>query len=307
MENPNILMVGLDMTPMDDTLIRYTAYLCNNPNIESVYFIHVEKSLEIPDELRKGFPEAAPADVRIRKALEDKIMPYFAALPNVQISVLVEEGSPLKELLRWTKEKKANLVLVGRKLRLSGSGVLAQKLVRSGRTAVLFIPETSEPVLRRVVVSIDFSEYSIMALERVLHTTLLPPDIQVVCLHVYEVPSGYITLGESFEKFEERMRGFAQEKYNQLIQQFPALQKRGEFKMVRRDNEDNIGELIVMEAKRAHADMLVIGAKGKTAAALFILGSVTEKVLRYDTDIPLTIFRKPKEEMGFLDALLSNE
>ncbi|MCC9135323.1 universal stress protein [Pontibacter silvestris] len=305
MENLQKLMVGLDLTPMDDTLIGYTAFLCQNPKIERVYFIHVEKNLEIPDELRNIFPATAPADERIRVALEDKIKPYFEGLPHVQVTVLVEEGSPLKELLHWNNIKQTDLILVGRKLRLSGSGVLAQKLVRTGRSVVLFVPETAEPVLQHVVVSIDFSDYSLLALDRVLHSSILPPNVQVTCLHAYEVPTGYITLGESFEQFEERMKGFARNKYEQLLKRFPELRERGEFKMVRLDNDENIGELLVMEAKRAWADMLVVGAKGKSAAALFVLGSVTEKVLRYDSDIPLTIFRKPKEEIGFLEALLN--
>lgn len=307
MDNFQKLMVGLDLTPMDDTLIGYTSFLCQNPNIEKVYFIHVEKSLEVPDELRDSFPPTAPADERIRVALEEKIKPYFEKLPHVQVTVLVEEGSPLKELLHWNKEKGTDLIIVGRKLRLHGSGVLAQKIVRTGRSVVLFVPETAVPKLERVVVSTDFSDYSVLALDRVLHSSILPPNVHVTCLHAYEVPTGYITLGESFEQFDERMQGFAQSKYDQLVEQFPELRNRGQFKAVRLDNDVNIGELIVMEAKRAKADMVVVGAKGKSAAALFVLGSVTEKVLRYDSDIPLAIFRKPKEEIGFLDALLSSD
>ncbi|MDX5422506.1 MAG: universal stress protein [Hymenobacteraceae bacterium] len=307
MNTLNRLMVGLDLTIMDETLINYAAFLAAELQIEKVYFIHVEKSLEVPNELLQNLQrENLPADETIRQAIEAKVFPAFERMPQVGVEVLVEEGSPLKELLHWSKVKQVDMMLVGRKLRLRGSGVLAQKLLRTGRVGVLFVPETYDrPNLQRVVVSTDFSEYSEMALDRVLHSALAKPEIRVICLHVYQVPTGYRTLGISYEDFDKRMRGFAEEKFNNLMKRFPELGDRAELMLVRQEDEDEIGELVVMESKRARADMLVVGAKGMSAAALFVLGSVTEKILRHDMDIPLMIFKKKDEEIGFLDALLT--
>ncbi|WP_460919768.1 universal stress protein [Pontibacter brevis] len=259
----------------------------------------------MPQELRQNLQrENVSAEEGLRQMVASKVGPVFGKLPMVETEILIEEGTPLKELLHWSKIKDIDLMLVGRKLRLRGSGVLAQKLLRTGRLSVLFVPETYDPRLRRVVVSVDFSKYSEMAMDRVLHSALSKPAIEVVCLHVYDVPSGYITLGMSYEDFDERMRGFAREKFQQLLERFPELQNRAELLLVRQDEQADIGELVVMEAKRARADMLVIGAKGMSAAALFVIGSVTEKILRHDLDIPLLVFKNKNEEMGFLDALL---
>lgn len=300
------LLIGLDLTPMDDTLIHYAAFLSAELYVEKVCFIHVEKSLEVPGELRQNLQrENVSAEEGLRQLIASKVAPVFEQLPKVETEILVEEGTPLKELLHWSKIKDIDLMLVGRKLRMRGSGVLAQRILRSGRLSVLFVPEMYEPRLRRVVVSVDFSQYSEMAMDRVLHSALSKKEVQVVCLHVYKVPSGYITLGMSYEAFDERMRGFAQEKYEQMMERFPELKNRAELVLVRQGEQDDIGELVVMEAKRARADMLVIGAKGMSAAALFVIGSVTEKVLRHDLDIPLLVFKNKDEEIGFLDALLN--
>ncbi|WP_276495801.1 universal stress protein [Pontibacter litorisediminis] len=306
MNKINRLMVGLDLTAMDDSMVHYAAFLSHELHVETVYFIHVEKSLDVPSELLQSLERTGlPADEGIREMIMTKVGPAFQQLPHVHVEVLVEEGTPVKELLHWSKIKNVDLLLMGRKLRLRGTGVLAQKLLRTGRRSVLFVPENFEPKLRNVVVSVDFSEYSVMALERVLQVAKEKPDIHVVCLNAYQVPSGYRTLGMTYEAFDERMRGFAQEKYNKLISRFPELQGRTELALVRLEDEDDIGELVVVEAKRNRADMLVIGAKGMSAAALFVLGSVTEKILRHDLDIPLLVFKKRDEDMGFLDALLS--
>ncbi|MBC5991776.1 universal stress protein [Pontibacter cellulosilyticus] len=299
------IMVGLDLTPMDDTLIRYAAFLSAELQIDKVYFIHIVKSLDIPQELLNDLEhQQLPPDENLRQQIATRVNTAFSGI-NTETEVLVEEGIPLKGLLHWSKIKQIDLMLVGRKLRLRGSGVLAQKLLRLGKTGVLFVSETAEPHLNHILVSIDFSEYSEMALNRVLHSALNRPNVKVYCLHVYEVPTGYRTLGMTYEAFEERMRGFAQEKYDRLLSKFPELKDRAQFIMVRQGHDDDIGALVVMEAKRVRADMLVIGAKGLTAAAHFVLGSVTEKILRHDMDIPLLVFKKEKEEVGFLDALLS--
>ncbi len=298
-------MVGLDLSEMDDTLIRYAAFLCTLIPIEKVYFIHVERSLDLPQELMQDLQRSGlPVDESLCQMLEAKVLPYFEQMPQVKAEVQVAEGDPLRTLLHWDKVKQIDVVLVGRKLRLRGSGVLSQKLLRTGKESVLFVPENAEPVMRRIVVSIDFSEYSMMALDHVLHSVVNTPGIEIICLHLYQVPTGYITLGIPHDEFEERMKGFAYEKFDRVLEQFPELGSRACLKLVKEESGSDIGEQIVLEAKRARADMLAIGAKGKTAAALFVIGSVTEKILRYDSDIPLLVFKKEEEQLGLIDAII---
>lgn len=301
------IMVGLDLTEMDDTLIRYTAFLCSISEIEHVYFIHAEKSLDVPDEVLESMPNGMPADEKLRTALVEKVESHFGSDSRVQVDVQVVEGTPLKELLHWSKVKHIDLVVVGRKFRMRGSGVLAQKILRNGRVSVLFVPENEGTILNHIMVSVDFSDYSLMALERMLNSSLLRPDVRITCLHVYQVPTGYITLGIHYEDFDKRMQGFARNKFEQVLARFPALKDRATLRLVKQENEDDVGELIMVECKRAEADMLVIGAKGKSAAALFVLGSVTEKILRFNDDIPMIVYKKKDEEIGFLDALLGND
>ena len=62
MNTLNRLMVGLDLTTMDDTLIRYAAFFCHKLHISKIYFIHVQKSLDLSEELLQGIePKSAPA------------------------------------------------------------------------------------------------------------------------------------------------------------------------------------------------------------------------------------------------------
>ena len=306
MDTLNRLLVGLDLSPADQTLIKYTAFICTQLQVRQVTFIHVEGHLETPPDLVKNLrKENRESEAHIRDMIASRVAADFSELPQVETEVLVETGSPLKQLLYWATERQADLILVGRKLRLRGSGVLGQKLLRRGRNSVLFVPEAFEPRLRKVVVRIDFSHHSEMALDRVRHFALAQPDVQVACLHVYQVPTGYITLGMSYEDFDRRMQDIALEKYENLMARFPGLQQRVEFVLVRQGEHNDVGAMLVMEAKRLHADMLVMGAKGMTTVAVYVIGSVTEKVLHYDMDIPLLVFEnKDEEKLSFLDAIM---
>jgi nucleotide-binding universal stress UspA family protein len=89
------------------------------------------------------------------------------------------------------------------------------------------------------------------------------------------------------------MEDLAYQKYEAFSQQLPDMRRYAVFKPVCREPKKEIGELLVAEAKKAQADLLVISAKGMSAAALFILGSVTENVIRNNSDIPLLIYKKP--------------
>jgi len=305
MDTLNNIIVGLDLSEMDDTLIWYTAFLCSNPSIERVTFLHVKKETDVPDEVLEGFGgRGSSENDTIHQHISMQVVQFFAQLPHVQTEVVIKEGSPLKELLQLAKQHEADLFIVGRKLRLSGSGILPRKLLRNGRLSVLFVPETCEPKLEHLVVGIDYSDYSMLALDQVLNTALNRVGLKITCLHVYDVPTGYITLGIKYEDFEARMRGFAEEKFEQVLTRFPELRERASLKLVKQEQGDEVAGIVLLEAKRARADMLVIGAKGKSAAALFVLGSITEKILDKDNDIPLMVFKKKNEEIGFLDALI---
>ncbi len=296
----------MDFTRMDEIEVNYTAFLCSILPIEKIYFVYVRRKQNISQEVLQSLKlteEPAPHPEALQE-MQNLVQHYFGDNKKVQTEVLVKDGDPLKELLKISKLYDVDLIVTGRKLRLRGSGILSHNLVHTGGISVLLIPETAETVLQHVVVSIDFSEYSKMTLTYVQQLASLRPNLQVTCLHVYEVPTGYITLGISYDEFEARTRHFAEEKFYKLMAEFPELQAITSLSLVRKDLQDDTGEVVVLEANRARADLLVVGARGIYGATLLLMGSVTEKVIRANDDIPLLIIKKKNEHLSFLDALI---
>jgi hypothetical protein len=70
MEGIKRVLVALDLTEMDETLIRYIARLSNEIELEQVYFFNVMKSLEIPEKIIEKYPNLiAPMDETTKREL----------------------------------------------------------------------------------------------------------------------------------------------------------------------------------------------------------------------------------------------
>ncbi len=102
--------------------------------------------------------EGKPIDESLLAAMQAKVRAVFGEAPKAEIACEVIEGSPLAQLTHWAKVKKIDLILVGKKHTLKGTGVVPGKLARTCRTSVLFVPEKVPEQLRRILVPVNFSD-----------------------------------------------------------------------------------------------------------------------------------------------------
>jgi nucleotide-binding universal stress UspA family protein len=63
------ILVGLDLSPLDEVLIKKTAQLARFFEAEQVYFVHVAKDLALPEEVSRNYPDLlAPVDEVMKRA-----------------------------------------------------------------------------------------------------------------------------------------------------------------------------------------------------------------------------------------------
>lgn len=60
---------------------------------------------------------------------------------------------------------------------------------------------------------------------------------------------------------------------------------------------------MIDKAHEINANAIIIGAKGRTATTAFFLGSIAERLIQLDNDIPLMIVRPKGKNAGFLEFL----
>lgn len=294
-------MIGLDLTEMDDILIKKTIVYLKFLGIDKCYFVHVAKNLAVPDEILKKHPELlAPGDESIEALIKDKLE-EFDFPESMDIEVFAEEGAhPLETLLRWAKIKDVDLIIMGRKEKLEGSGSLAKGVAKKAPCSILLLQERRDPGLpKKIMIPSDFSDHTDMIYnfgERISEEL----GAELIPVHLYEVPHGYSKTGKSFEEFAQIMKENAKEDFKRFIQKHN--HKELECHFILSDGERQ-GKALLEEAERLDVDMILLGSRGKTKSAAILLGSVAEKLVLVNNIFPMLIFKKKGETMGFFEAL----
>jgi len=70
------------------------------------------------------------------------------------------------------------------------------------------------------------------------------------------------------------------------------------------DEDDDPVEDILAKAKEIHADAIIIGAKGRTAATVLFIGSMAERLIQLNEEFPLLVTRPKGKNAGILDYIL---
>ena len=295
------LLVGLNLADEDKSTIEYAALVSRMAQSEAVYFVHVANSLDIPAAVLAEYPDLIePVDEHARARTAEMVGRHFDGHAGAQVAFEVIEGSPLFEMLRLVNQKDIDLVLVGRKPEDRVSATLAERLARKAPCSVLIVPEGTEPRIKKVLVPVDFSEHSADAMDIAVAFASASGVPDICCLHVYRVPMGYGKTGKTYEEFGEIMKGHAQRDYGAFIRQ---CDLRGLAATPLFELDYRPAKAIRKAIEEQQADLVVVGARGRSAAAAVLLGSVTERLIQ-TTDVPLLAVKKKGAGMTVLEALL---
>jgi nucleotide-binding universal stress UspA family protein len=139
---------------------------------------------------------------------------------------------------------------------------------------------------RTYLVPLDFSRGSVRALDYAL--ALAREDkSRVVALHVIPAEMIYPPTGGRFD-FYALLERDARENFRKLSRRKKLKPAQCRFVVAR---GTNFAEVIVQEAKKLRAAMIVMGSHGRTGLQRLLLGSVAERTLRYAT-CPVLIVKK---------------
>ena len=126
------------------------------------------------------------------------------------------------------------------------------------------------------LVPIDFSRGSGKAFDRAVKLAR-EQKAQLIALHVVPAEVIYPPTGGRFD-FYGLMERDARENFRKLLKRKRLQPKDCELVLAR---GADFGEIIVRQAKRLRASMIIMGSHGRTGLRRFLLGSVAERTLRY--------------------------
>ncbi len=285
------LLISLDMSAMDDCLIPYSLKVASITEVEEVIFMHVLKDKSSQAKKKKA-------------AIEHKIESFTHSLhSNTKIRIELLKGDPLNEMMNLAKKEEIDLLVVGRKNIVEGTGETSRKLSRRALCSILRVPENAKPEFKKILIPIDFSEYSQLALTRALEFAQKEKNVEIICLNIYELPKGYLQSGKTLDEFAEIMEENAKKRYQYFIRDFETkgVHIKAKFQL---DKNNVKAKIISNIALVEGADLIMMGSRGRTNMAAALLGSTTEKLLLHNLTIPMLILKKKEQNLGFFNALL---
>lgn len=298
------MIVCLDQTPIDQTLIQHAAFIAQVNQTKKIYFVNVIKNLSVPKEVLKEFPNLIENMISERQEnMESVVKEHFPNQKGVSLNYIVKEGSLSKKILKLAEEKSADMILIGRKVKLPGTGVASLRLARRASCSLLIVPEDAPAKMKRLLVPSDFSEYSKDALEEAIMIGEKHGGLEIICQNVFSVPSGYHYTGKTYEEFTEIMKMHAEINYKKFIRKIDTKGSKITPIYTQDVNDDPVQE-IVLKAEELKVDGIIIGAKGRTAATALFIGSMAERLIRYNKSLPLLVTRPKGKNAGILDYIL---
>lgn len=283
MRNIENILVALDLSDIDETLIEYASFLAEKLEVEKVYFVHNIKKYEISGLFEEHIRDINLDEV-IGEELNDKVEERFKA--KAEWEVLISEDPYTESLIKYIVDKYAiDLAILGNKNKSKGTGVVSAKLLRLLKCDILSVPRNFRPKIETIWAGTDFSHASRKAF-RIAEILQENTTAALKAIHVYSVPvqfSPYV----SQEKIAPKIEKHVKEKYQKFVKK---LDYHNEIEpLIILGRESAVAQNIASRINTAGADLLIVTDKGANTFSTLIVGSVTEDLFNENLEVPLWI------------------
>lgn len=169
---------------------------------------------------------------------------------------------------------------------------------------MLVVPNYVRPHLSRMLVPVDFSAHSKLALEQAIAIARASggANPQVIALSVYSVGYGYRKMGVSLAEAGQQLESVTRAALTEFVAD---VDKAGvEFEALCTCAERVEAGVLDMAAVHK-VDVIVVGSRGLSWPASMLLGSTAERIL-VTSPLPVLIVKQKGETVNLLNALLGD-
>ena len=277
------ILVALDLSDLDEVLIKYASFIAHRLGAEKVYFVHNIKKYAISELFEEQLKDVN-LDQVIGDELNEKVQEHFKA--DIDWEVLISEDPYSESLIKYVVDKYAvQLTIVGNKKHEKGTGLVSGKLLRLLRCDILAVPRVAKTKIELIWAGTDFSPES----RKVFNVTKAlqeHDETSLKLVHVYSVPvqfSPYVSPESMAPKVEKHVK----EKIDKYIKK--SNYSKSIEPLVFLGRESGAAQKIIANIKKSDADLLVISDKGGNTFSPFAVGSVTEELFNANFGVPLWV------------------
>ncbi|EIM64055.1 universal stress protein [Desulfobacter postgatei] len=298
------LMVCLNLDEHDRYLVKYSGFISRMTRSEEVLFVYVYDSFDIPEEIRKIYPQLySPPEAMVKKQMQKIVAEHFNGHEETAVLFKSMEGPQLGMLISCTKNYDIDLLIVGHNPDDSaGFNWLAEKLARKAFCSLLVIPSNTTAYFDKILVAVDFSDYSLNALDVASAFAKAANLDHLYILNNYQVPTEHHKTGKTYEEFAYIMLENAKSRLRIALSKvdLKSLDIKPIFK-----KDKNIVSSIRNFSESLGDALIVVGARGRSGnIAAILLGSITEGLIR-TTHKPLLAVKEKGQGLNILEAFTS--
>lgn len=244
--------------------------------------------------LRELFDLAAGADEKLIDDARDQLDGVARELAESHGVVATPElrvGHVVNEILAAAAE--AELLVLGahgvNPLRDLILGTTAERLLKRSRRPILVVKRPPRESYRHILVPVDFSPHSLVALRCALD---LSPTADVTVVHAYDPPyEGKLWLAgvsdEQLSGYRVQARQQALARIDEMLRQCGSPDR-----CLRLVERGDAAPLILAREAELGADLIVIGKQGQSAIEELLIGSVTRHVIA-DAKCDVLVVQQP--------------
>ncbi len=297
------ILVCLDLSDMDESLINYSNYIVEKFKPKSLTFIHVMDTYEIPEELSGSIAgRHRPLNEIILEEIEEKVNTVYRHADSPKPSITLESGITTEKIVQFARKNKTDLALMGKKIGFAGEGGVVKNIIGLIPSSVLLISETTPHNISRIMVRTNFAKPSYAAYHM---ATLISEqtDADVEFHHVYKIPYNYFPeqSAQALLKLKKQLDPYIEKQYNKFVKKYK-LPKGIPFEYSV-DLKGDEAQSLYNYAIKNRVDLLLTGTRLKSQLANVIMDSTSEKLAGVEKNIPVLIVKDSKESVGFLKAL----
>jgi nucleotide-binding universal stress UspA family protein len=295
------IVVGVDFSPESEVALAQATQLARQESARLI-LAHV---LALPNEVVEDSTydpifraQTASADLGAlhRTQSADLLQDLASSCEQVGLeveSVLVDDN-PSDGLARIAGEMGADLLVVGTHGRTGLKrfllGSVAERAVRLAEVnALVARGQVGEQGYQRVLVASDFSASARAALDMAL--ALAPEQARIEVVHCWQAPVA--PTGVPVDPRREELKRAVTESGERLLASRPELRKRVRFVAL----ESSPAEGIRRRAEEEGCDLIVTGSHGRRGVRRWLLGSVTETIIRHAPCSVLVVHEGEAEEV----------
>ena len=270
----NNILVALDLTDMDETIIRYALFLKKQLNLTTVHFVHNIKIYDVDEALQDLLGEKDIKTI-IQKNLTTKISRVFQEDKNYALAIL-EHDSTEYSLKNWAEQNKVNTIVLGFKQEDSGSAAMSQKLIRIFKGDVILVPTTARLRWNRILVPTDLSAPFQLIIQKLEMLLKHVPQTEIRFLKSFSIPSLFYPFIDDKKAIEQTQK--------HIDKQYAEVKKKysisNDYTFIARYQDDqSVVDIIQKENKSFDADLIIMTAKGASKIPSIFIGSTINELI----------------------------